>query len=77
MMAERQQHDMSQHLHDYEAICNNNTNNNSEQLSELLLQFPFLICHRFLNGNLAIHKAIEKNCLYNIISRLIDAWPHL
>ncbi len=74
MMTERQQHDMSQHLHDFEAICNNK-NNNEEWLSEILLQFPFVICHRFFNGNLAIHKAIENNCSYDIISRLIDAWP--
>jgi len=75
-MAERQQHKMSQHFHDFEAICNN-VNNNSERLNELLLQFPFLIRHHFFNGNLAIHKAIENNCSNDIISRLIDAWPAL
>jgi len=39
------------------------------------LQFPFVIHHRFYNGNFAIHKAIKNNCSYDIISRLIDAWP--
>ena len=73
MMNERQQHNMSQHLHEFEAICNNE--NNSERLSEILLQFPFVICHRFFNGNLAIHKAIQNNCSIDIINRLIDAWP--
>ena len=72
MMNERQQHNMSQHLKDFEAICNKQ-NNNSERLSEILLQFPFIICHHF---SMEILLSIKQSKTIVWLISLIDSSMH-